>query len=93
MKRIKRGGFMNSLADVLYNYAQEHRVADRLQTREYRLLSSGLEEEWEDFRTTLTAEQERRLESLLERQFAAGCLEDRASFLAGISVGLELARR
>lgn len=93
MKRIKRGGFMNSLADVLYNYAQEHHVADRLQTREYRQVSCGLEEEWEDFRTTLTAEQEQRLESLLERQFAAGCLEDRASFLAGVSVGLELACR
>lgn len=83
---------MNSLADVLYNYAQEHRVADRLQTREYRQLSSGLEEEWETFRTTLTAEQERRLEFLLKRQLEAGCLEDRASFLAGVSVGRELAR-
>ena len=83
---------MNSLADVLYNYAQEHRVADLPQTREYRRLSSGLEEEWETFRTMLTAEQERRLELLLKRQFEAGCLEDRASFLAGISVGRELAR-
>lgn len=83
---------MNSLADVLYNYAQEHRVAGRLQTREYRRLSSGLEEEWDDFRATLTAEQERRLEHLLARQFEAGCLEDRASFLAGVSVGRELAR-
>ena len=25
-------------------------------------------------------------------QFETGCLEDRASFLAGVSVGLELAR-
>ena len=83
---------MATLADVLYNYAQEHRVADRLQTREYRRLSSGLEEEWEDFRTTLTAEQDRRLELLLRRQFEAGCLEDRASFLVGVSVGRELAR-
>lgn len=83
---------MATLADVPYNYAQEHRVADRLQTREYRWLSSGLEEEWEDFRTTLTAEQDRRLELLLRRQFEAGCLEDRASFLTGVSVGRELAR-
>ena len=83
---------MNSLADVLYNYAQEHRVAGRLQTREYRRLSSGLEEEWDDFRATLTAEQERRLEFLLARQFETGRLEDRASFLAGVSIGRELAR-
>lgn len=83
---------MNSLADVLYNYAQEHRVAGRLQTREYHRLSSGLEEEWDDFRATLTAEQERRLEFLLARQFETGCLEDRASFLAGVSIGRELAR-
>ena len=34
----------------------------------------------------------RRLEVLLARQFETGCLEDRASFLAGVSVGLELAR-
>lgn len=83
---------MNSLADALYDYAQQYRVADHLQTREYRQFSSGLEEEWEDFRTTLTAEQERRLESLLARQFESGCLEDRASFLAGVSIGQELAR-
>ena len=83
---------MRTLVETLYNYAQEHRVVDRLQTREYRQVSSGLEADWEDFRTTLTAEQGRRLEALLVRQFKAGCLEDRASFLAGVSVGLELAR-
>ena len=83
---------MRSLIETLYFYAQKHRVMDRLQTREYRQVSSGLEADWEDFRTTLTADQERRLEAFLVRQFKAGCLEDRASFLAGVSVGLELAR-
>ena len=83
---------MISLAETLYFYAQEHRTVDYLESREYRRFSSGLEEEWEDFRATLTAEQGRRLESLLARQFEAGCLEDRASFLAGVSVGQELAR-
>ena len=83
---------MRSLIETLYFYAQEHRVMDRLQTREYRQVSSGLEADWEDFRTTLTEDQERRLEALLVRQLKAGCLEDRASFLAGISIGLELAR-
>ncbi len=83
---------MRTLVETLYNYAQEHRVVDRLQTREYRQVSSGLEADWEDFRSALTADQERRLESLLDRQFEVGILEDRASFLAGVSIGLELAR-
>nr|WP_326126850.1 DUF6809 family protein [uncultured Oscillibacter sp.] len=83
---------MRSLIETLYFYAQENRVMDYLQIREYRQFSSGLEEEWDNFRTTLTAEQEQRLELLLTRQFEAGCLEDRASFLAGVSVGLELSR-
>ena len=82
---------MRSLAETRYFYAQEHRTADYLQMREYCRLSSGLEEAWEDFRAALTAEQGRRLESLLVRQFEAGCLEDRAAFLADVSVGLELA--
>ena len=83
---------MRSLIETLYFYAQENRVMDYLQITEYRRLSSGLEEEWDDFRATLTAEQERRLGFLLARQFETGCLEDRASFLAGVSIGRELAR-
>ena len=83
---------MYSLAETLYFYAQEHRTTDYLETRAYRRFSSGLEEAWEDFRQSLTADQERRLESLLVRQLEAACLEDRASFLAGVSVGMELAR-
>ena len=83
---------MQSLIETLYFYAQEHRVMDYLQIREYRRCSSGLEEEWDKFRTALTVEQGRRLEVLLARQFETGCLEDRASFLAVVSVGLELSR-
>lgn len=83
---------MYTLTEALYYYAQEHRTAGHLETREYRQRSSSLEADWEDFRTTLTADQERRLEALLAQQFKAGCLEDRASFLAGVSIGLELAR-
>ena len=83
---------MRSLIETLYFYAQENRVMDYLQITEYRRLSSGLEEEWDDFRATLTAEQERRLEFLLARQFETGCLGGRASFLAGVSIGRELAR-
>ena len=83
---------MRSLTDMLYNYAQAHRVMDYLQISEYSRLSSGLEKDWEDFRTTLTAEQERRLEALLARQLEIGGLAEQASFLAGVSIGLELAR-
>ena len=48
---------MRSLIETLYFYAQEHRVMDRLRTREYRQVSSGLEADWEDFRSELTADQ------------------------------------
>ena len=83
---------MESLADILYIYAQEHRAIDHLQVREYHQCVLDLEEEWERLRGSLTAEQGSRLESLLARQLEAGGLEDRASFLAGVSIGLELAR-
>ena len=83
---------MDSLAQVLYNYAQEYRVMDHIQTREYHSLSAVLEEEWEAFCGALPPDQGRRLESLLARRDEAGCLEDRAAFLAGVSIGLDLAR-
>lgn len=83
---------MDSLAQTLYTYAQEHRVMDYLQLQEYHRLTSGLEESWEAFREALPPDQEQQLESLLARQYEAGGLEDRASFLAGVSVGLDLAR-
>lgn len=83
---------MQSLAQALFVYAQEQRVADHLWTREYRQLTSGLEEEWEAFCGALPPDQGQRLESLLARQNEAGCQEDMAAFLAGVSVGLDLAR-
>lgn len=83
---------MQSLAEALYLYAQEHRVMDHLQLREYHRLTSGLEEGWEAFCGTLSPGQEQQLASLLTRQNDAEGLEDRASFLAGVSIGLELAR-
>ena len=77
---------MDSLTDALYTYAQEHRTVSRLQTGEYHRCVSGLEEEWGRFFGSLTAEQGRELEALLNRQSEAGNLEDR------VSIGLELAR-
>ena len=83
---------MDSLAQILYLYAQEHRVMDRMQTREYRKLTFGLEEEWEALCEALPPDQGRQLKSLLARQDEAEWLEDRAVFLAGVSVGLDLTR-
>lgn len=83
---------MQTLAQTLYLYAQEHRVVNYLPTREYHRLTSDLERAWEDFREALTPDWERQLASLLERQYKTGCLEDQAVFLAGVSMGLELAR-
>lgn len=83
---------MQTLAQTLYTYAQEHRVMDHLQLREYHRLTSGLEEGWEAFCGSLSPTQKRQLASLLARQSDAEGLEDRASFLAGVSMGLELAR-
>lgn len=83
---------MDSLAQTLYFYAQEHRVADRMQTGKYWQLTSSLEEEWEALCGALPPDQGQRLESLLARQAEAGCQEDMAAFLAGVSMGLELAR-
>lgn len=83
---------MQSLAQVLYNYAQEHRVMGRISTREYGQLTFGLEEEWEAFCGSLPPDQGRQLESLLARQNKVRCLEDRAVFLAGVSIGLDLVR-
>lgn len=83
---------MDSLAQILYLYAQEHRVMGRIPTREYGQLTFGLEEEWEAFCGALPPDQGRQLESLLARQNEVGCLEDKAVFLAGVSIGLDLAR-
>ncbi len=83
---------MRSFLKALYFHAQEHRVVNYLCSREYQRALFGLEEAWEDFRGTLTEEQGQTLDGLLSRQFEAACLEDEASFLAGLSMGMDLAR-
>lgn len=83
---------MRDLIDALYTYAQENRIPDYLQTREYRRAAYGLEEGWESFRSTLTAGQTKELDSLLSQENAVGCFKDRAGFLAGVAIGLDLGR-
>jgi len=67
---------METLINALYVYAQENRVSRRLQTLEYRQAVAGIEEGWNAFKATLTAEQGTKL----------------AALLSGISIGLDLGR-
>ena len=83
---------MQDLIDDLYAYAHQNRVTKYLQTPEYRRATDGLEEGWEDFRATLTDAQTQTLDVLLNQESDIEELEDEASFLAGISIGLDLGR-
>ena len=83
---------MQSILDTLYNYAQEGRVFPYLQTKEYRQAVSNIEESWEAFRSTLTAEQGERLSALLSQEAEITRLEDKASFCSALTIGIELGR-
>ena len=81
-------GFLRALCE----YAQDQRVTPYLETREYRRATYDLEEDWTAFRSTLTAEQARILDALLNRERNAACLEDQAIFSCGLSMGVGLGR-
>ncbi len=83
---------MESFLQVLYDYVQERQIADYLETWEYRRITYDLEGDWTAFRSTLTAEQDRRLEALLTRERDAGELEEMAVFCSGLSIGVDLGR-
>ncbi|WP_325200288.1 DUF6809 family protein [Oscillibacter sp.] len=83
---------MQSLIDALYFHAQENQVSRYLQTAEYRRAIFGMEEGWEAFRSTLTAEQGERLSALLAQKLEVMRLEDEAVFRSGLSIGLTLGR-
>lgn len=83
---------MQDLIDDLYAYAHQNRVTKYLQTPEYRQVTHGLEENWEHFRSTLSEVQRQKLDALLVQESEIEKLEDEASFLAGISIGLDLGR-
>lgn len=71
---------MRDLIDALYTYAQENRIPDYLQTGEYRRVVYGLEEGLEAFRSTLTAEQSRELDTLLSQKTRLTSLRVRRDF-------------
>jgi len=83
---------MQDLVEALYLYAQENLMGRCLQSWEYRQTVRGAEEDREAFRSTLTEEQNQKLETLLSQEREIGLLEDEALLLAGISIGLELGR-
>ena len=83
---------MEGFLHALYEYAQEKHVLSYLETWEYRRATYDLEEDWTAFRSTLTAEQARILDTLLDRERNAACLEDQAIFSCGLSMGVGLGR-
>jgi len=89
---MKGAIFMETIIGALYVYAQENMVPHYLQTAEYRQALAGIEEGWNAFKAALTAEQGTELDALLAREIKVNLIEDEASFLAGISVGLKLGR-
>ena len=83
---------MEGFLRALYEYAQDQRVTTYLETWEYRRATCDLEEDWTAFRSTLTAEQTRILDALLNRERNAAYLEDQAVFSCGLSIGIGLGR-
>ena len=83
---------MTDLINHLYFYSEDHCISQSLETPEYRQTIHGLEKDWTRFRSTLTAEQNRRLEDLLSRQFTVKLTEEQAVFRSGLSIGVTLGR-
>lgn len=83
---------MEGFLRTLYEYAQDQRVTPYLETWEYRRATYDLEADWTAFRSTLTAEQDRILDALLNRERNAAHLEDQAIFSCGLSMGVGLGR-
>ena len=83
---------MTDLINHLYFYSEDHCIPQSLETPEYLKTVHGLEQDWARFRSTLTAEQNRRLEDLLSRQFTVKLTEEQAVFRSGLSIGVTLGR-
>lgn len=83
---------MKGFLDVLYGYVEAEEITPHLETREYRRATYELEEKWTAFRSKLTAEQDRELEALLNRERSAEELEAQAIFCCGLSIGIGLGR-
>lgn len=83
---------MTDLIKHLFFYSEDHRVPQSLETPEHRQTVHSLERDWTGFRASLTAEQDRRLEDLLSRQFTVKLTEEQAVFSSALSIGMELGR-
>lgn len=83
---------MEGFLRALYDYAQEQKIEDYLESWEYRRATYDLEADWTAFRATLTVEQDQRLDALLSRERSAGELEEEAAFCCGLSIGVGLGR-
>ncbi len=83
---------MEGFLHALYEYAHDRCVMPYLETWEYRRTTYDLEEDWTVFCSTLTAEQTQSLNALLSRERKAACLEDKAIFCCGLSIGVGLGR-
>ena len=83
---------MEEILDILYAYAQETQIDAYLNTWEHLRLTYDLEEDWEAFRSMLTAEQDRRLDQVLTQEKRIGQLEEKAVFRCGLSLGVGLGR-
>ena len=83
---------MTDLINNLLFYSEDHCVPQCLETSEYNRTVHDLEQDWTGFRASLTAEQDRRLEELLSRQFTVKFTEEQAVFRSGLSIGITLGR-
>lgn len=83
---------MSDLLQVLLEHAERTSLPDLLYAHGYWTAARLSESRWEQFRETLSAEQNDRLETLLEQDAEFQTKELEATFHAGVSLGLELSR-
>lgn len=83
---------MSDLLQVLLEHAERTSLPDLLYAHGYWSAARLSESHWEQFRKTLSAEQNDRLEALLEQETALQTKELKATFQSGLSLGLELSR-
>ena len=83
---------MQPFMEALYFYVLEREAPRYLRMAEYRQAALRVEEEWERFRSTLTAGQRERLETLLSKKAEIMRIEDEACFCSAVSIGITLGR-
>lgn len=83
---------MSDLLQVLLEHAERTSLPNLLYAHGYWSTARLSESRWEQFRETLSAEQNDRLETLLEQETELQIKELKATFQSGVSLGLELSR-